>query len=189
MVFMLKEEQTVDTILFRIQQWDGWIAIQKGVAKEYSMPEREFYLILPEYQKFMGLLALGYRGIGMWSQKVDVIWHAHILNTQRYENFCRTIIGEMVHHVPCCDMQRIEPGLSCGEPEPEPSCAEPDPGPSYREPDPGPSCKGEDLSSRPIGDRQRASTAIIFSKLYMQVYCQVPPPEIWDFTGADGRAV
>ncbi len=141
MAFMLTEEQTVDAILFKIQQWDGWIAIQKGAAKEYSMPEQEFYLILPEYQKFMGLLALGYRGIGMWSQKVDVIWHAHILNTQRYENFCRTIIGEMVHHVPCCDMQRIEPGLSCGEPEPEPSCAEPDPEPSCREPDPGPSCK------------------------------------------------
>lgn len=189
MVLMLKEEQTVDAVLFKIQQWDGWSAIQKGAAKEYDMPEQDFYFILPEYQKFMGLIALGYRGIGMWSQKVDLVWHAHILNTQRYENFCRTIIGEMVHHVPCCDMQRLKLGPSCGEPEPEPSCIEPDPGPSCREPDPNPSCKDEDTSSWLADHGQTALTAVTFFKLYTQVYGHVPLPEIWDFTGADGRAV
>jgi hypothetical protein len=196
---MAQEARTIDTVLLEIQQWDGWKAIQKGAAKEYGVAEKEFYTILPEYQKFMALIALGYRGLGMWSQKVDLIWHAHILNTQRYEHFCRTVIGEMVHHVPCCDMQRLmttdakaqEPAFSCGEPDPGPSCEEPDPGPSCKEPDPNPSCTEADTTSLYVSDQHKWSTqgatSAVFSSLYTNIYRQVPPPDIWDFTSADGQ--
>lgn len=200
MVPVFEETTTVDAILVKIQQWDGWIAIQKGAAKEYGMSEQEFYAILPEYQKFMGLIALGYRGIGMWSQKVDLIWHAHILNTQRYENFCQTIIGGMVHHVPCCDMKRLEPDALRADPddpdpEPGPSCREPEPEPSCRE-EPGPSCKEAHLSTslRGNGGGQRSSledesSAAKFSALYVKVYGHIPPSDIWDFTGVDARTM
>lgn len=196
MVSIQQKIHAADSLLSSIERWDGWDAIQKGAAKEYGIPEWDFYTILPEYQKFMGLIALGYKGLGMWSQKVDLVWHAHILNTQRYENFCRTIIGEMVHHVPCCDMQgpppsslaTLEPKLSCTDPSP--SCKEPDPGPLCREPDPNPSC-GEPASPSPDISSQikrEASGAVVFSALYTHIYGRIPPPEIWDFTGADGQA-
>ena len=199
MVLMLEETQTVDSVLLKIQQWNGWVAIQKGAAKEYGMSEQEFYVVLPEYQKFMGLIALGYRGIGMWSQKVDLVWHAHILNTQRYDNFCQTVIGGIVHHVPCCDMQRLKPGVLHADPDPEPepgpSCREPEPEPSCRE-EPGPSCKETDLSSSLEGNGngwrssvEEESSAAKFTTLYAEVYGQVPPSDIWDFTGVDAQTM
>ncbi|HZS76571.1 MAG TPA: hypothetical protein VFA41_08140 [Ktedonobacteraceae bacterium] len=185
-----QENRMALSILLKIQQWDGWNAIQKGAAKEYGMSEKEFYTILPEYQKFMGLIALGYKGIGMWSQKVDLIWHAHILNTQRYEHFCQTIIGKMVHHVPCCDMQRLA-RLNPFCESPDPSCKEPEPGPSCKEPDPDPSCREEEgtLFLTKYLKQEDLSTATAFSALYTRTYNQTPPIEIWDFTPADGQAL
>lgn len=67
-------------ILTIIQGWEHWNVIQLGAEKEYGMPEPTFEKLLPEYQKFMGLVALGHRGLGMFSSEVDKIWHVHILN-------------------------------------------------------------------------------------------------------------
>jgi hypothetical protein len=59
-----------------------------------------FYRLLPEYQRFIALTA-GYEGIGMLSAEVDKLWHAHILNTKRYYDFCQQYLGRIVHHLPC----------------------------------------------------------------------------------------
>jgi hypothetical protein len=64
------------------------------------MTREEFDQLLPEYQRFMALLAQGYTQLGMFNSEVDKIWHAHILNTVLYERFCTQIHGKMIHHVP-----------------------------------------------------------------------------------------
>src|SRR5579872_344224 len=122
-------------VLLAIQSWEYWNEIQLGAEKEYGKTRAEFERLLPEYCKFMGLIAQGHAGLAMFSDQVDKIWHAHILNTLRYEQFCMTIFGRMIHHVPNihtneteCEISThncIEPGPSCKEPEPGPSCREP----------------------------------------------------------------
>ena len=34
------------------------------------------------------------------SAKIDPFWHAHILHTQQYVDFCEKVMGRYVHHVP-----------------------------------------------------------------------------------------
>ena len=89
-----------DSSLTAIQSWEYWDEIQIGTEIEYSMTREEFNELLPEYQKFMALVAQGYTHLGMFSSGVDKIWHAHILNTVLYEQFCTKIYGKMIHHVP-----------------------------------------------------------------------------------------
>ena len=83
-----------------IQRWEHWHEIQLCARKEYGMSAKEFYRLLPEYQRFIALTA-GYEGIGMLSAEVDKLWHAHILNTKRYYDFCQQYLGRIVHHLPC----------------------------------------------------------------------------------------
>ena len=83
-----------------IQRWEHWHEIQLCARKEYIMLAEEFYRLLPEYQRFIALTA-GYEGIGMLSAEVDKLWHAHILNTKRYYDFCQQYLGRIVHHLPC----------------------------------------------------------------------------------------
>ena len=91
-------------LLSILQLWEHWHDIQIGAEKEYGMSQEEFERLLPEYQRFMGLIALGYRGLGMFSTEVDKIWHAHILNTMLYEQFCMKVCGRMIHHAPNLDL-------------------------------------------------------------------------------------
>lgn len=166
--------------LMVIQGWTHWNEIQLGAEKEYGMSKAEFERLLPEYQKFMGLIALGYSGLGMFSSEVDKIWHTHILNTVLYEQFCLTICGRMIHHVP--NLEKItaynisdclEPGPSCKEPDPDPSCVEPAPSPSCAEAGTNPS--------------NQAYTAEYFRKAYTSIYGQIPCA-IWRLTMCDGTA-
>jgi hypothetical protein len=89
-----------DSGLTAIQNWEYWDDIRTGTEIEYGMTSEEFDELLPEYQKFMALVAQGYTQLGMFSSGVDKIWHAHILNTVLYEQFCIQIYGKMIHHVP-----------------------------------------------------------------------------------------
>jgi len=55
---------------------------------------------ITEYRKFMTLIANGHRGLSMISATVDEVWHAHILHTKDYADFCQQAIGRFVHHQP-----------------------------------------------------------------------------------------
>src|SRR5947207_10678007 len=91
---------SVSDVLQSIQHWDHWTEIQQGAEKEYGITGEEFDQTLPEYQKFLALVAIGHRHLGMFSEAVDKIWHAHILNTQLYEVFCACFFGNFMHHSP-----------------------------------------------------------------------------------------
>jgi len=167
-----------------IQSWNHWDEIQIGAVKEYGMPKDEFDKLLPEYWKFMGLIALGFTGLGMFSHAVDTIWHTHILNTPLYEQFYMAIFGRMIHHMPNLhtgglDRQSfapdcIEPGPSCREPEPDPSC---------REPEPDPSCIEFNVPSSGRGNAKE-----YFRNAYLSVYGELPG-NIWGLFESGGSAM
>lgn len=92
------------THLTAIQEWEHWDEIGKVAHKEYAMSAEDFQCLLPEYQRFLGLIIAGHHGLGMFSADVDKIWHSHILSTLRYQDFCEQFnAGQMIHHLPQLD--------------------------------------------------------------------------------------
>jgi hypothetical protein len=120
--------------LSAMQSWPHWSEIARGAEKEYGMTQEEYAGILPEFQRFMSLLKV-FPGLGMLSERVDIVWHSLILNTARYREFCSQYIGRFVDHLPCSSYDLYgfpQKGEICEEPPS--TCYGPNPPP----PDPSP---------------------------------------------------
>ena len=58
-------------------------------------------LLLSEYHKWLCLLAkYGGAHILSPSDKIDMVWHTHILDTEDYMDTCEKICGKIIHHYP-----------------------------------------------------------------------------------------
>ena len=54
-----------------------------------------------ELKKFFAIKILrDIHPLGMFSPLIAGVWHAFILDTQRYEEFCTKLYGETIHHIP-----------------------------------------------------------------------------------------
>ncbi len=94
------QERTAEGVLTTIEAWPYWNEIERVVAKEYGMPRATCRELLPEYQKFLALILLGHSPLGMFSAAIDQIWHSHVLAMHLYSQFCLTVHGKMILHVP-----------------------------------------------------------------------------------------
>lgn len=57
-----------------------------------------------QYRQFMFLVSTKkFAGMSVPSLAVDIIWHAHILHTQLYWEFCQNLTGQYIHHNPFAD--------------------------------------------------------------------------------------
>src|SRR5438067_2444784 len=117
----------------------------------------------------------------MFSAEVDKSWHTHILNTLRYEEFCITVIGKKIHHMP--NLKAVPESKEPDCIEPGPSCKEPDPSPSCREPDPNPSCR-----EAPVSSHNRTYTVEQFRRAYTSAYGPIPE-DVWHLPAADDSAI
>ncbi len=92
-------------LLAQIQQWPHWEEIGTVAFKEYGVTAEQYTEVLPEYQRFLTLIVLDtYPGLGMFSQRVDNVWHSHILSTHRYQDFSDWYYqGRIIHHLPCLE--------------------------------------------------------------------------------------
>ena len=61
-----------------------------------------------EYKRFMYLVAKYPSRSIVPTKLVDKFWHAHILDTQKYEKDCDDIFGHFVHHFPYFGMRSAE---------------------------------------------------------------------------------
>lgn len=95
---------SMQTTLVEIQHWPHWDDIQKVAEKEYHLTKQQFARLLPEYQRFMSL-AKYYPHLGMCSDVVDKVWHAHFLYSPLYHAFCYEVVGRFIHHVPNLQLQ------------------------------------------------------------------------------------
>jgi len=162
------------SVLEAIQRWEHWHEIQLCAQKEYGMPAEAFYQLLPEYQRFIALTA-GYEGIGMLSAEVDKLWHAHILNTKRYYDFCQQYLGRIVHHLPCSSYVLY----GCNATNGNPKCAVPIPRPACN--DIPPSCNAMNSGETLSEIRATILTATErFYHAYQECYGIVPSPDIWE---------
>ena len=55
---------------------------------------------ISEFRKYLSLIALGHKGVGMNSRDVDEVWHIFILFTKDYARFCDEVFGFFLHHQP-----------------------------------------------------------------------------------------
>ena len=63
--------------------------------------------VVEELRRFFTLAALNQgTSIGMFSKKVDEIWHTLVLDTESYTSFCEQAFGQFLHHVPAKTMRR-----------------------------------------------------------------------------------
>lgn len=53
-----------------------------------------------EYRKFLALRLLHPDKVIVPDGQVDVFWHQHILDTQKYAEDCNAIFGSFMHHFP-----------------------------------------------------------------------------------------
>ena len=81
-----------------IWNWD-FDFVQQRMLKNRLMPEGIIELAITEYRKFMTLMILD-NAFEMFSAEVDEVWHAHILLTRRYAEFCQAVRGSFIHHEP-----------------------------------------------------------------------------------------
>jgi len=57
-----------------------------------------------QYRKYMFLIGSGlFHNMSVPSDAVDQIWHAHILHTVLYADFCQNVAGRFIHHNPFGD--------------------------------------------------------------------------------------
>jgi len=82
-----------------LEAYDMWFVTErlerKGLVSAAHMAET-----VSEFRRYMALVGLGYRGLGMLSPEVDDVWHAFILFTREYAAFCQDAFGTFIHHVP-----------------------------------------------------------------------------------------
>ena len=85
--------------LDELDRYDMWFVAER-LADEGRLPEDSIPGAIVEYKKYVALIVLGHRGLGVPSADVDEVWHAHILFTREYAAFCGRIGTGFIHHVP-----------------------------------------------------------------------------------------
>lgn len=162
-----------------MQAWPHWNEIARGAEKEYGMSREEFERVLPEYQRFMALSA-AFPGLGMLGERVDVLWHSHLLNTIRYGEFNERYIGRFVNHLPCSSYELYGVGGIQAEicKEPPATCMDPFPAP----PDPSPVPKRNPDIIREQMREEILNGPSRFVAAYTQAFGYPPSPEFWPRT-------
>lgn len=83
----------------------------RSAVEEGDVEEDEVEAAERETKRFLALASLQDvegRRLGP-TRKVDALWHAFILNTEAYHDFCMKVYGEMLHHVPATAEMREAP--------------------------------------------------------------------------------
>ena len=78
----------LSSVLNRLIYVDGWY---KRSAKAAIAQYRNFLILKKKYGKEHKLPP---------SYEVDEVWHAHVLHTEEYAQFCTDIFGRFLHHHP-----------------------------------------------------------------------------------------
>jgi hypothetical protein len=74
--------------------------LRNKVKRENNWDEETWKLASEEYVRFL-TLRQKYPSVTLVpSELVDVVWHAHILNTEQYHADCDRLFGRYLHHVP-----------------------------------------------------------------------------------------
>lgn len=77
--------------------------VRTRVLKDGAVSVEEVDDAIAEFRRFLALICLGNSGLAMMSGAVDEIWHAFILHTRDYAEFCQQVRGRFIHHQPASE--------------------------------------------------------------------------------------
>lgn len=90
-------------------KWNEIAALDLSSVKEKLRSQKNWWWkwrndidrIETEYRQFLYLIAVNPgKTVVPWTQQLDDFWHAHILDTRKYEEDCKKVFGHTVHHNP-----------------------------------------------------------------------------------------
>lgn len=96
-----------ETSLISSKQWKLIDAIDFSMIKAklchkkgegWTQAEAKYYI--NKYKKWLYLRLVAPDATHVPSEKIDEVWHAHILDTKAYAADCNRIFGNMLHHFP-----------------------------------------------------------------------------------------
>lgn len=126
--------------------------VQEKLLKSGALAPTVIEEAIKEFRKYLTLVVLGYKNVGMNSREVDEVWHTFILFSRDYMVFCNEVFGHYLHHQPSIPSQPLgaEPRerfleayrLEFGEP-PAIWMAGPTDGCCGEDCSPDPSCSGD----------------------------------------------
>ena len=85
--------------LAALEAFDLWF-VEERLARKELLPLGLIPEAVAEFRRYIALIVLGHRGLGVPSPEVDEVWHALILFTQDYARFCDLLGAGFIHHVP-----------------------------------------------------------------------------------------
>lgn len=87
--------KSIKSLKFKLMNDNGW------TESDYNKAEGE-------YIRFLTLKML-YPGKSLApSELIDVVWHAHILNTSAYHEDCNELFGFYLHHIPHLENEKSD---------------------------------------------------------------------------------
>lgn len=95
-------------VLQRLSAWPLDERLKEHLVAQSAFQDRvdvwKYYVMYKRFMFFKGRLSsTGYDPenlCAMYSRRIDMIWHQHILHTREYEKFCESVFGHFVHHLP-----------------------------------------------------------------------------------------
>jgi len=87
-------------LLTQILNWDLGEITNFAILENPSIPSEKILQATKEYKYYMYLVMITDESLTIPTAVVDAIWHAHILHTKDYINFCETLAGHYIHHTP-----------------------------------------------------------------------------------------
>lgn len=165
-------ERTTAMVLSSIESWPYWSDIKAVALKEYGIQPEKFDVLLPEYQRYLALIMLGYSPLSMFSFDVDKVWHCHVLCTHLWADFCLRLHGKPINHVAQISCDGRKDGSICRKCQSCVNC-------SIR-------CKKCETVAQQF-TRGSVSTAQEFAAAYLKTFGS-RPPAVWDLCEADSCA-
>lgn len=105
-VTAVKRKTAPSSALDLIEQYPFTQVREKLLLEKKLSPDKVDEAIV-EFRKYLALIALGHKKLGMISPEVDEVWHTFILFTRDYAAFCEEVFGSFLHHQPAIPSQPI----------------------------------------------------------------------------------
>lgn len=97
-----QEQQSTINFIQRLSQID-FNPIKFKLVDSHEGPgwsSKEADQVINQYRRFLVLNYLYWDEGIVPTQEVDFVWHTHILDTLKYQEDCKFLFGQMLHHFP-----------------------------------------------------------------------------------------
>lgn len=96
-------------VLEKVCNWD-LEPIKNYILEKGLLPVDRVDGIVKQYQLYMYLRIVENFRAPMSCADIDTVWHAHLLHTQNYREFCHAICGGFIDHTPHAHKHYCENG-------------------------------------------------------------------------------